>query len=393
MNKGVSLISGLGLGAAMMYLLDPERGNRRRALLRDKANRMWHLSGESTARAAEDLRNRTRGLAAEIRGRFTDEEVSDRVIAERVRAKLGRVVSHPRSIEVTASGGKVTLSGLVLAREEERLLNAVAAVRGVREVESQLEVRQSAGDEPGLQDGTRRESQIDILQRHWSPATRCLAASAGSALAAYGMVRRGVSGMALCTAGAALLARAGTNMEMKRLLGMDGRRGIDLQKTIEIGAPVEEVFRFWARWDNFPRWMSHVRSVRTAGDTRSHWVVDGPAGVPVEFDTIVTEFVPNEVIAWKSEPEAAIRNAGRVRFQPTPNGGTRVEIRFTYNPPAGALGHTAAEFLGADPKRMMDDDLARMKTMIETGVLPHDAAAHAEGRADAPSSGPLQAEV
>jgi len=99
--------------------------------------------------------------------------------------------------------------------------------------------------------------------------------------------------------------------------------------------------------------------------------------------------VPNEIIAWKSEPGAALRNAGCVRFDPAPDGGTRVDIHFTYNPPAGAMGHAAAGFLGADPKRMMDDDLARIKTMIETGTPPHDAAA----RTAAPPGAWLQAEV
>lgn len=55
-------------------------------------------------------------------------------------------------------------------------------------------------------------------------------------------------------------------------------------------------------------------------------------------------------------------------------GRTRVHIRMSYNPPAGWLGHGIAAAFGSDPKRSMDGDLVRMKTLIETGRGPHDAA-------------------
>ncbi|MGQ0547505.1 MAG: hypothetical protein ACT4P3_19600 [Betaproteobacteria bacterium] len=48
--------------------------------------------------------------------------------------------------------------------------------------------------------------------------------------------------------------------------------------------------------------------------------------------------------------------------------------RSDYVPPAGALGHAVAALFGADPKSEMDADLMRMKTMLETGRPPHDAA-------------------
>jgi uncharacterized membrane protein len=63
-----------------------------------------------------------------------------------------------------------------------------------------------------------------------------------------------------------------------------------------------------------------------------------------------------------------------VRFDSNGNGGTRVDIQLCYVPLAGALGHAVARAFGADPKSEMDADLMRMKTMIETGHPPHDAA-------------------
>ena len=75
-----------------------------------------------------------------------------------------------------------------------------------------------------------------------------------------------------------------------------------------------------------------------------------------------------------------MRHAGEVRFEPNGDGGTRLGVRLAYVPPAGALGHAVAALLGADPKSEMDADLMRMKTMIETGRPPHDAARRALGK-------------
>jgi len=121
--------------------------------------------------------------------------------------------------------------------------------------------------------------------------------------------------------------------------------------------------------------MSHVREVRDLGDGRSHWVVDGPAGIRLGGNAVITQYIPDEVFAWKSEPGATVQHAGIIRFEPMRDGGTRVHVRLSYNPPAGAVGHSIAWLFGADPKQQMDDDLLRMKTFVETGVLPHDAAA------------------
>jgi uncharacterized membrane protein len=53
-----------------------------------------------------------------------------------------------------------------------------------------------------------------------------------------------------------------------------------------------------------------------------------------------------------------------------------VTVRLSYSPPAGAIGHGIATLLGADPKRQMDDDLARMKAFIERGEVPSEGARH-----------------
>lgn len=369
MNRGLIWISGLGLGAGLMYLLDPDRGRRRRTLLRDRAVRAVNRFGHFLDATARDVSHRAQGLAAEACSLFTSEEVPDEVLVERVRSRMGRVVSHPHTIGVTARAGRVTLSGPILADEVDDLLCCVSAVQGVKGVENWLEVHDRAGNVPELQGAGRRPgSLIDFAQANWSPATRLLAGTVGCGLMANCLARRTPLAALLGTAGFALFLRGLTNLEFRRLLGTGaGRRAIDVQKTLTIAAPVEEVFTFWTNYQNFPCFMSHLCEVRDLGGGRSHWVAEGPGGMPVRWNAVLTRFIPNQVLAWRSEPGSAVAHAGVIRFERRGPSATRVDIRLSYNPPAGALGHFAATLFGTDPKSAMDEDLVRLKSLLETG--------------------------
>ncbi len=366
-SRGLALLGGVGLGLGLMYLLDPETGNRRRARLRDKAIRAANKTGDALEATARDLRNRAVGLAAETRALLTREAAADDVLAERVRARLGRVVSHPGAIEVSARAGRVTLYGPVLAHEVKALLSSVASVRGVTEVDNRLEVHERPGDVPGLQGGVGRPGErVDFLQLNWSPATRFLGATGGALLALGSTRLPAAAAVPLTAAGLTLLARALTNLPLKRLFGVGaGRRAVDVQKTMNLAAPVERVFEFWTTFENFPRFIANVREVRDLGEGRSRWTVAGPAGVPVEWDAVITRLEPNRVLAWKSVPGSAVEHAGTIYFQPNPDGTTRIDIKMSYNPPAGAVGHVVASLFGADPKSEMDEELMRMKTLVE----------------------------
>ena len=151
------------------------------------------------------------------------------------------------------------------------------------------------------------------------------------------------------------------------------RRGIVVEKSVHVAASVDDVFRHWTI-ENFPQWMSHVKEVTPLGGNRHHWVVEGPAGVPVEWNSEITSAVDDTAIEWRSEAGSMIDNAGRVHFAPEGDG-TRVQVTLCYMPPAGALGHVVAKALGADPESRMDDDLMRFKALIETGRPAQDAAA------------------
>jgi uncharacterized membrane protein len=344
---------GVSLGVGLTYFLDPDRGRRRRARVRDTATHLAHVTNDVVSKTRRDVRNRTRGLASQVNAIFRGERPSDEVLVERVRTKIGPVVSHPRAIEVTATQGRVTLSGPILAREVDRLLERIAHVRGVTGVENQLEPHKQAADIPSLQGGTPRSGETpEFLQASWSPTARLLALIAGGAMVLYGARRRGMTRAALGIAGGSLLARGMTNRALR---------------------PVERVYEVWRHPENFPHFMSRVREVCDLGDGRYRWTVVGPAGIPCSWTGAITRQVPNTLLEFASEPGSAIEHHGVVRFEPK-DGGTRVDVKMSYRPPAGSVGHALAKLFGADPRSEMIDDLMRMKSFIETGRQPHDAA-------------------
>jgi osmotically-inducible protein OsmY len=144
-------VVGVALGAGLAYLFDPERGNRRRALIRDKMMWMSRKSGETAEAWAEDFKNRMYGTYAALRSSTDSTPVSDDVLAARVRSQLGRVISNARAIDVTSLNGTVTLSGPICADEESSALQTARNVRGVRDVENELEPFESSDHVPSLQ--------------------------------------------------------------------------------------------------------------------------------------------------------------------------------------------------------------------------------------------------
>jgi uncharacterized membrane protein len=368
----------LALGAGVMYLLDPDLGARRRHRVRDK-----FLSGvrgalDSAARTAQYARDRSRGAVAEAAARMRPDGADDWTICQRVRAAIGRVVSHPRAIVVDADEGVVRLRGPILAREVDDLLAAVRRVRGVRGVDDRLDVYTDPAGVPALQGWPTRASRRAARDR-WPSAARLGAGLGGAALLAGGLRRRGAAGLACGAAGLALLARGLANRPAARRHvgaagGLAGPGAVDVQKTINVNAPRGLVFDFFTDWAHFPLFMSNVREVRPHAGTRSHWVVAGPLGVNVEWEAELTRVLPPRLVAWRSLPGSTVDNAGVIRFDPNPDGSTRVDIKLSYHPPGGALGHAVAKLFGADPKSEMDADLARAKTLIETGNPPRDAA-------------------
>jgi uncharacterized membrane protein len=142
--------------------------------------------------------------------------------------------------------------------------------------------------------------------------------------------------------------------------------------------PRPEVYRFWRRLENLPRFMTHLEQVVDRGNGRSHWIANGPAGVSVEWDAEIVNDVENELIAWRSLPGADVVTAGSIRFD-TVRGGrsTQATIHLQYQPPAGRLGALVAGIAGREPSRTIREDLRRLKQLLEAGEIARTAAAPA----------------
>ena len=139
-----ALLTGLGLGIGLMYFLDPERGRRRRALVRDKLAHTSRVSTNALGSAGVDLAHRATGLVARARGVLQRRPVDDTVLVERVRAKLGRASSHPHAISVVSTDGVVRLRGPVLQSEIQRVIRTISGVSGVRRVLNELDAHSSS---------------------------------------------------------------------------------------------------------------------------------------------------------------------------------------------------------------------------------------------------------
>ncbi len=365
----LGLLAGLGFGAGIMYLADPYRGRRRRAQVRDKAVSAVNHAEKALDRSLRDLANRAQGLLTKSVVTLLPEVLEDNVLRDRVQTRLGRLVSHPGAIEVTVKDGRVTLRGDVLENEAPCLISGVRQIRGVRGIDDYLNIHREPGTVPGLQGGHQlRTAECDLLRARWTPATRGVVGAAGLGLMLAGMIRRGFTGFGMGAIGTGLLIRSITNVGPLEGMGLDDRGpGITLQKTAVINAPVERVFELLVNPEKLPRVMEHIQEVKRVDDKRYHWTMTGPAGSALSWDTEVTDIVPNQLLAWRSQPGTRCKNAGVVQFEPTENGGTRVHIRMSYMPPGGLVGDTIAELLDAGPRHALNDDMVRFKSLVERG--------------------------
>lgn len=387
------LLGGAAAGLLAMYFGDQEHGRRRRKLASDKLRSAAARSGSAIDVASRDLGNRLHGLQAQARRAMSrgNPMVDDEVLVARVRQRIGRVVSHPRAIEVSAQRGLVTLRGPVLAHEKPHLLAMVNKVLGVIHVEDRLVMHDEGRHVPALQGGRQRNGR----RESWPPGWRAAAVAAGGTLAALGLSTRNPARLLSAVAGVGLAVRGLANTSLLQAAGLRQGNGILLHKAIHIDAAPEAVFDLWSNVSNLPGFMSHVREVRDLGGGRSHWTVTAPGGMTMEWTARITASERPHLLAWESEPGGSVGNSGTIRFEPEA-GGTRVSVQMSYAPPTGLIGHAFARVLQGDPKRQMDDDLMRLKQFIETGRTPHDAS-RPDGMAaagiPAPPAGVLQSRL
>ncbi len=137
-------------------------------------------------------------------------------------------------------------------------------------------------------------------------------------------------------------------------------------RTIIVKADTKKAFQAWANFENFPRFMEHVKSVRMTGPKTSHWEVEGPLGKTVEWNAETTTIDDNKRIGWstKDNEGSDVTTSGQVTFNSLPHGETEVTVTLQYKPQAGAAGNLVAKLL-ANPEKQLEEDLQNFKKYIE----------------------------
>lgn len=243
------------------------------------------------------------------------------------------------------------------------------------------------------------ERDAGFIQREWhdrhdginvGEGERLVSVAAGVILGIAGLSRRSLPGLLVAGIGGGLLNRGMTgHCPAYAQLGVDtaepdwsdtGRaeretahHGIHVEQSFLINRPPQDLYTFWRNFENLPGIMTHLKSVRTDENGRSHWIADAPgiAGGQVEWDAEVTSDEPDRAIAWRSLPGSEIDCTGSIRFTPAMGDrGTEVHVLMEYVPPGGRVGHWVATLFGKAPRRQMRDDLRRFKQLMETGEIP-----------------------
>jgi len=212
----------------------------------------------------------------------------------------------------------------------------------------------------------------DLTQNEANDMERWASIVGGSALVLMGLQQRSLRGVLMSLAGGGLIYQGATKQstikQAQEAIGI--QQVIKVEKTVTINKPADELYRFWRNFENLPRFMKHLKSVRVYDDKRSHWIASAPLGGSVEWDATIIEDRENELISWASVEQADIDNSGFVRFKKAPgNRGTEVKVVLEYNPPGGALAAVFAKIFGEEPEQQIGDDLRRFKMFMEAGEI------------------------
>ncbi len=203
----------------------------------------------------------------------------------------------------------------------------------------------------------------------------------GGAMVLLGLRHGGLlTRLALLGTGGALLYRSTTGYcSVYGVLGLNTandapatpeqyfERGIHVEKSYVIKKPAAELYAFWRKFENLPKFMTHLQQVERLSETRSQWTAKAPFGQSVSWEAEIIHDQPNELISWKSVENSTVANTGTVRFEPLGEGETVVKVVLDYIPPGGAAGKLLAQMFGEEPGQSVHEDLRRFKQMMETG--------------------------
>ena len=114
--------------------------------------------------------------------------------------------------------------------------------------------------------------------------------------------------------------------------------------------------------------MAFIESVEVTDAARSRWMARTASGRTLTWQAEILEDRPGELLAWRSDPGAPVHHSGALRLRPAPGGrGTEVRMDVEYDPPASALGRSIALLFGSATAYRVEEDLRRLKQILEAG--------------------------
>lgn len=135
-------------------------------------------------------------------------------------------------------------------------------------------------------------------------------------------------------------------------------------KSIIVKGDVSSIYQLWANFENFPSFMKNIKSVTKTGERMSHWVMQGPLGIKVEWDAETVRLEPNQRISWRSLDNGGLKTTGQVVFSELPQNETQITVTLQYVPPAGMAGEVVAD-LFKNPEKQLEEDLYNFKKYAE----------------------------
>ena len=142
-----------------------------------------------------------------------------------------------------------------------------------------------------------------------------------------------------------------------------------VHESIEVQAPLQDIFTYWSNLKNFPQIMSNVEEVRVMDQETSHWRIKGPLGKTVEFAAKTVDMSPERGIGWQSTGDNQVETSGQVRFEEVSDGRTRIDVTMNYaDPPGGIVGEAVTNIL-SNPQRNLKEDLQNFARIVERGEL------------------------
>ena len=181
----------------------------------------------------------------------------------------------------------------------------------------------------------------------------------GGALLGFSGGRRPGSLFARIAGAGLLVAAFAPALTRRLLLAGAARRRVHLQTTLDIERPVREVFDFCRDFENFPRIIQSLHRVVDYQDGRSRWEVMSPSGELLSWETQVTKYLPNAVIAWRSAAGSIVDCTGLIHFAPNASGGTRLEIQIDYDPCQTGLTDAFRALFDISRTEQLQADLSR----------------------------------